>query len=170
MALEQVQVALALGGNQGDVPGAFETAQRGLEKAGLANARRSSLYRTSPVGCVPGTEDFTNAALSGIWPNSLDDLLKTCKSLETEAGRPLNHLKFSSRPLDLDIIFFGELLYARPGLTIPHPEAAKRLFVLVPLSEIAPDLPFPGLNRTVSEQLCFVQLHGGTPSAVFKLV
>ncbi len=144
--------ALSLGGNQGDVPLTFRRAVKSLADAGLRNVDVSSLYRTAPVGCVPGTPDFVNAALAGQWPGRLEQLLCLCKELEVAAGRPADHAPCGNRTLDLDIVFFGDLIQRDRRLAIPHPEAARRLFVLVPLAEIIPEYQFPDLGRTVLAQ------------------
>ncbi len=148
-----VQVALSLGGNLGDVPASFQAAAHGLEAAGMRGMRFSSCYRTRPVGCPAGSPPFINAALTGCWPHSLRELLSKCKELERLAGRSHGGARNSPRPLDLDIIFFGELVSTGPDITIPHKEAADRIFVLVPLSEIAGGWIFPGKGMTVTEVL-----------------
>lgn len=144
------RTALSLGGNQGDVAASFKNALKSLAANGMTDIRVSSFYRTSPVGCAEGTADFINAALTGLWPESVEKLLELCRKLEMAAGRKEDHPKFSDRPLDIDIIFFGESILKKPGLIVPHPEAAKRLFVLIPLAEIAGEYLFPGRNVTVS--------------------
>lgn len=148
-----VNTALSLGGNKGDVLSAFKMVRRAFESAGMTSIKTSSLYKTPPVGCLPGTPDFINAALSGVWHDSLEKLFTFTKELEISSGRPENHPRNSDRPLDIDIIFFGELQMRTASLTIPHLEAEKRLFVLLPLEEVAGSWIFPGKKLTVSEFL-----------------
>ncbi len=131
---------IALGGNIGDVPGAFRRACEALTNAGFRIRRFSSLLRTAPLGCEPGAPEFTNAVLSGFWGGSATDLLRLCQRIEADKGRPNDHAYHVSRTLDLDIILFGRETIRLPNLTIPHPEAAKRDFVMVPLREIEPEL------------------------------
>ena len=131
---------IALGGNLGDVPAAFRRACESLSDAGFQVRRFSSLRTTAPVDCEPGAPQFTNAALSGFWSGTPSDLLSVCQRIEAENGRPNAHAHHVSRTLDLDIILFGRETVALPGLTIPHPEAAKRDFVMAPLREIEPEL------------------------------
>ena len=131
---------IALGGNLGDVPAAFRRACESLSSAGFRIRRISSLYRTAPVGCEPGAPEFTNAALSGFWSGTPSELLHLCQRIESDNGRPNDHAYHVSRTLDLDIILFGRETVALPDLTIPHPEAARRDFVMDPLREIEPDL------------------------------
>jgi len=149
--MKNIPVALSLGGNLGNVPVTFENTIVELDMGGLKNIHRSSLYHTAPVGCAPGTPDFINAAITGIWSGSVEQLHELCKSLEVKFGRPRQHEHYGSRTLDLDIIFFGNELISTPELTIPHREAANRLFVLIPLAEIAPERQFPGTEKTVGE-------------------
>ncbi|HBC87704.1 MAG TPA: 2-amino-4-hydroxy-6-hydroxymethyldihydropteridine diphosphokinase [Lentisphaeria bacterium] len=150
---DQIEVALSLGGNMGDVPGTFKKALGKLKSGGLSSICISSLYRTPPVGCRPGTAEFINAAVTGKWSGSIKSLHRLCKKIEVEAGRPEKHVKFSSRPLDIDIVFFGDMIYSDEKLTIPHKEARKRVFVLLPLGEIAGERIFPGLGLSVRNLL-----------------
>jgi 2-amino-4-hydroxy-6-hydroxymethyldihydropteridine diphosphokinase len=149
----ETDVALSLGGNTGDVPLSFRRALKKLQDGVLCEIRISSLYRTAPVGCAKGTPDFINAALTGKWQSSLDSLHSLCMKIEIDGGRPANHAKYASRTLDLDILFFGDTVYSDSRITVPHKEARNRLFVLIPLAEIAGDKVFPGEKSTVSEIL-----------------
>lgn len=131
---------IALGGNLGDVPAAFRRACDSLSDAGFQIRRFSSLHNTTPVDCEPGAPQFTNAALSGFWGGTPSGLLRICKRIEAENGRPNGHAHHVSRTLDLDIILFGRETVALPDLVIPHSEASKRDFVMEPLREIEPEL------------------------------
>lgn len=144
---------LSLGGNLGNVVRNFQTAYAALVQAGLQDARMSSIFITPPVDCAAGCPDFFNAAICGLWPDTPEELLDTCQALEIKAGRPLKHGYNAPRPLDIDIIVFGAMQLNTPRLTIPHPEAGKRLFVLIPAAEIAPETVLPGLGKTFSEIL-----------------
>lgn len=151
--MDVTKIVLSLGGNQGDVVETFHQAVDWLKDGGLNEINISSFYRTPPIGCKPGTPDFINGAVSGIWPSTLHELFHLCKNLEEKAGRHRNHLPYASRTLDLDIIFFGDLVYMSSELTIPHPEALNRLFVLIPLAEVAGDWIFPGKSIKVKKVL-----------------
>ena len=131
---------IALGGNLGDVPAAFRRACEALSNAGFRIRRFSSLLTTAPVGCEPGAPEFTNAAVSGFWNSTPSELLRVCQRIEADNGRPNDHAHHVSRTLDLDIILFGRDIVALSDLTIPHPEAAKRDFVMIPVREIEPEL------------------------------
>ncbi len=160
------KILLSLGANIGPVERNFRIAVDKLQKQGLESTKLSSLYRTKAVGCAPGTPDFINAALSGIWTNSVEALHSACRKIEIEAGRPAEHPKWSSRTLDIDIVFFGPLVISSPELDIPHKDALKRLFVLVPASEIEPDIIVPGTGFSISDHL----KRNFTPEEVEKMM
>ncbi len=82
-----------------------------------------------------------------------ETLLAKLQSLEREFGRHSKRLQNEARPLDLDLIAFGNELRDTPGLTLPHPRAHLRRFVLEPLAEITPSFVFPGQATTVSALL-----------------
>ena len=138
--MSETLCVIALGGNLGDVPAAFRRACEALSNAGFRIRRFSSLYRTAPVGCEANAPEFTNAALSGFWDGTAPGLLQLCQRIEADNGRPNDHAHHVSRTLDLDIILFGHETVDLPDLKIPHPEAARRAFVMDPLREIEPEL------------------------------
>ena len=131
---------IALGGNLGNVSAAFRRACESLSSAGFRIRRFSSLLKTAPLGCEPDAPEFTNAAVSGFWSATPSELLRVCQKIEADNGRPNDHVYHVSRTLDLDIILFGRETIALPDLKIPHPEAAKRDFVMIPVREIEPEL------------------------------
>lgn len=135
-----VRTALSLGGNLGDVAEAFRQAAELLGQGGFAVQKTASVYRTTPVDCPPGTPDFCNTAMTGLWSDTPEKLLDLTQHIEVLLGRPADHGYHQSRTLDIDILFMGGIEMATPRLTLPHPEAARRRFVLDPLSEIAPEI------------------------------
>jgi 2-amino-4-hydroxy-6-hydroxymethyldihydropteridine diphosphokinase len=117
------------------------------ELAGLPGCTlcgRSSLYATAPLGPV-AQPPFVNAVVSlatGLAPLAL---LGALQGIERDHGRVRDGTRWGPRTLDLDLLIFGDLQLQLPGLTLPHPEMARRAFVLVPLAEIAPaGLLIPG--------------------------
>lgn len=115
-----------------------------LQELSTAPVLLSSLYISDPVDCVPGTEDFVNAVAKLVVPisDSPYDLLKKLHKIEDLFGRQRGSMPKANapRPLDLDLISFDALIIASKQLTLPHPRAAKRLFVLVPLMEFCAEL------------------------------
>ena len=150
--LSGTPVALMFGGDIGDSPAIFAAAAEELERAGMTEMRRSRIFRSAPVDCVPGTPDFSDQALTGVWHGAARELLAVCQKLERAAGRPERHSSREARTLDIDIILFGDAVSDAPELIIPHPRARERRFVLEPLAEIAPDWSFPDTGSTILEE------------------
>ena len=116
---------------------------------------KSSLWQTTPVDCPPDSPKFVNG-VAGLIPKkdeTPESLLKKLRGLEMEFGRQPKKVLNEPRPLDLDLIAFGNEIRRSAELTLPHPRAHLRKFVLQPLSEVAPDLILPGQHKTVSELL-----------------
>lgn len=146
---------IALGSNLGDSPRLLREAAARLSALSARPLLRSSLWRTAPVACPPGAADFLNAViglipLPGETPGSL---VAKLRALEQAFGRRPKKVLNESRPLDLDLIAFGDAVEASAELTLPHPRATGRRFVLAPLAEIAPDLVLPGQSESVRELL-----------------
>ena len=142
---------VALGGNLGPVLETFEWALAELEAEGFDILAVSSAYRTrawvrdSQTEVVP---DYWNAACKLAVCCAPEELLAAVQRIEARAGRVRGE-RWGSRPLDLDILTFGDRQVQTDGLTIPHPEMPKRPFVLKPLVDIAPEQRVPPANETV---------------------
>lgn len=150
---------VALGSNLGNPTANVRAAIQRLAEFSARPLRVSSLWRTTPVDCLPGSPPFVNAVLAltphpGETPESL---LAKLQALEREFGRAPSAARNAPRPLDLDLIAFGGETRRSPELTLPHPRAHLRRFVLQPLAEIAPELVLPGQTRTVAELLAALQ-------------
>ncbi|WP_242467657.1 2-amino-4-hydroxy-6-hydroxymethyldihydropteridine diphosphokinase [Thiocapsa imhoffii] len=112
----------------------------------VALLARSRLYRTAPVG-PPGQPDYVNAVVRLRTDLAPVALLRALHGIEIAQGRHRDGTRWGPRVLDLDILIYGDQRIAVPGLRIPHPEMAKRAFVLVPLADVAaPDLLVPGMG------------------------
>lgn len=143
---------VALGSNLGDSVALLGEAMWRLETFSAKPIRRSSLWSTSPVDCPPGSPPFVNAVVAleprpGETPESL---LAKLQELEREFGRRPKKVLNEPRPLDLDLIAWGNETRSTPALMLPHPRATQRQFVLRPLAEIAPELKLPGQSKTVA--------------------
>ena len=146
---------IALGSNLGDSPATVRQALRRLAALSVAPLLRSSLWETSPMDCPPGSPPFVNA-VAGLTPltgETPETLLAKLQALEREFGRRPKQVRNEPRPLDLDLLTFGVETRATPALTLPHPRAHVRRFVLAPLAEVAPNLLMPGQSRSVAALL-----------------
>lgn len=116
---------------------------------GSSLEKLSSLYETAPVGYL-NQGAFLNGAV--LVQSSLEacDLLERLLDIENSLGR-VRLERWGPRTIDLDILFYGDIVIELPDLLVPHPEIIKRIFVLEPLSEIAPGWLHPGVERTISE-------------------
>jgi 2-amino-4-hydroxy-6-hydroxymethyldihydropteridine diphosphokinase len=143
---------VAIGSNLGHSRELVLRAMDRLQEFSDAPILRSSLYETEPVDCPPGSPNFLNAVVAfEPRPNETpDSLLQKLQALEKEFGRQPKKILNESRPLDLDLIAFGNQTSNTPELVLPHPRAHLRRFVLEPLNEIAPDVVLPGQTKTVS--------------------
>lgn len=150
-AIATAPVIVALGSNLGDSTAILQRAFQELEPLAAAGFTRSSLWRTRPVDCPPASPDFLNAAC--VWiPRTADtpeSLLDRLQAIERRFGRRPKQVLNEPRPLDLDLIAFGQFVRSLPHLTLPHPRAHLRRFVLEPLHELAPDWVLPGTAQTV---------------------
>lgn len=146
---------VAIGSNLGDSRQLLLRAMDRLQGLSDAPLLRSSLYETAPVDCPPGSPNFVNAvvAFEPRRDETPQSLLQKLQTLEKEFGRQPKKVLNESRPLDLDLIAFGNRVSNTPELVLPHPRAHLRRFVLEPLSEIAPDVVLPGQTKTVGALL-----------------
>jgi len=104
----------------------------------------SSLYESKPLLDIPGP-NYINAVCKIETKLSAIDLLDLCQEIE-ESQQRVREVKWGSRTIDLDILLYGEQVISNKRLTIPHPEAINRAFVLVPLFEIDPTVKIPLLG------------------------
>ncbi|HSS52848.1 MAG TPA: 2-amino-4-hydroxy-6-hydroxymethyldihydropteridine diphosphokinase [Thermoanaerobaculia bacterium] len=142
-----------MGGNLGPVEPALGRALRELEAA-LGPLRIASLYRSSPLSPIP-QPDFLNTAAVAHTSLEPEAVLALAKALELAAGRqpPALNRRFGPRPLDIDILLYGDRTSDAPELTLPHPRLRERRFMLEPLAEIAPGWPVPPDGTTVQDLL-----------------
>ncbi len=141
--LPTAPVVLALGSNLGDRAGTLRSAVTALRAAdGLAVERVSPVVETDPVG-GPEQDDYLNAVVVGRTTMTSNEVLATCQRIEREHGR-VRETRWGARTLDIDVIAYGTTSSNDPRLTLPHPRAHERAFVLVPWASIDPDAVLPG--------------------------
>lgn len=154
------EIILGFGGNLGDPATTIHAALHRLAWEGVVIVTRSRLYRTTPWGPV-AQPDFLNGCAIGRTDLGPRDLLSLTQRIEIEFGRDRD-VRWGPRTLDIDILTYGDATLDEQGLTIPHPRLTERAFVLVPLSEIAPDRLISG--RAVREWAARVDASGVTPA------
>ena len=139
---------LLLGGNLGDKAQIFRTAQKRLEEELGSVLMTSSVYETEPWGFE--SEDlFWNQVLvieTSLMP---EEVLVHTKSIELELGRVRKADRYSSRRIDIDLLFYDDLVLHRPKLELPHPRMIDRRFVLEPLAEIAAGFIHPVFKQSI---------------------
>lgn len=145
------RIYLSLGANLGDRELNLRNAIQGLRELGELVAQ-SSLYETEPVDVERAQPWFLNCAVAIETDLEPRELLDSILSMELSMGR-VRKEKRGPRPVDIDIIFFGDDVIDLPGLTVPHPAMQSRRFVLEPLAEIAPAMMHPLLQRSVQDLL-----------------
>jgi 2-amino-4-hydroxy-6-hydroxymethyldihydropteridine diphosphokinase len=145
------EALVALGGNLGDVLATFRWALRQLPGRGAVVVAVSSAFRTRAAVAANAAgddaADYWNAAARLRTELGASQLLAIMQRLETEAGRRRER-RWQARPLDLDLLTYGDQVLCEPALTLPHPRLAERPFVLWPLSEVASELTIPGFGVT----------------------
>ena len=157
------KVALLIGGNQGDRRALIKQATELIRQRIGSVVAVSSDYETAPWGTFDeeAPQKFLNRALLVETPLSAHEVLEEALLIEAILGRmrpslstfnfQLSTRKYSSRPMDIDLIFFNDEVIDTPDLQIPHPRMHLRRFVLEPLAEIMPDYRHPVLGKTIME-------------------
>lgn len=142
---------LGLGANLGDRLASLQGARQALALVpGIRVVSASALYETAPVGGPQGQEPYLNAVLQVATDLSATELLGCCLDIERQFGR--RRLAYHGpRTLDIDLLFFADLVCQEKDLVLPHPRLHLRAFVLFPLCDLAPGLSHPLLHKTVRE-------------------
>jgi 2-amino-4-hydroxy-6-hydroxymethyldihydropteridine diphosphokinase len=138
---------LGIGSNVGDRRANLQAAVEDLWAHDVVVLASSSVYETAPVGEVLDQRDFYNACLKIETPLEPEALLDACKAVEHALGREPGGIRHGPRPIDVDVLLLGDLVYESDRLRLPHREVTTRRFVLVPLLELDPDLEVAGGGR-----------------------
>jgi 2-amino-4-hydroxy-6-hydroxymethyldihydropteridine diphosphokinase len=146
----QRAVVLSLGSNLGDRMANLQLGIDVLLAGGLACPQVSGVFQTAPVG-GPEQDDYLNAVLLAASSRPARAILRLCAAAEAAAGR-VRAVRWGPRTLDVDIIMCGEETSADPELTLPHPRAHERAFVLAPWLDVDAAAVLPG-HGTVAELL-----------------
>ncbi len=146
------QVFLGIGGNIGNKQMNFQKVQKLVENEVGKIIIKSSIYESPPWGFL-AEEDFWNQVLHVETELGPLELLASVHEIEEFFGRKRDTEYYESREMDIDILYFDNLTISTASLTIPHPHISDRMFVLVPLAEIAPSFVHPVLQVTNRELL-----------------
>ncbi|MCM8774930.1 MAG: 2-amino-4-hydroxy-6-hydroxymethyldihydropteridine diphosphokinase, partial [Candidatus Omnitrophica bacterium] len=147
---------IGVGSNLGDRKATIDSARQMLGRMpGVKMLRSSVIHETEPVGGPP-QGPYLNAVWEVETTLSAGELLDRFFQIEKKFNR-FRTQRNAPRTLDLDLLFYGDSIIQQKGLTVPHPRLHERLFVLVPLMELAPDWVHPILNKTVRELIADLQ-------------
>ncbi|MDA8214332.1 MAG: 2-amino-4-hydroxy-6-hydroxymethyldihydropteridine diphosphokinase [Nitrospiraceae bacterium] len=142
-------VHIGIGSNIGDRQAHCKDAIERLKRKGIVVNKLSPMYETEPWG-LKEQPKFINMAIEAETSLSPEELLNTLKCVEKEMGRE-ESVRWGPRIIDLDILFYNDIVINMEHLQIPHPLLHKREFVLLPLFEIAPDKEHPILKKTIRQ-------------------
>ncbi len=146
------RVFIALGANLGDKAQLLQRACDAL-RTHYGALRVSELYETQPEGCPEGSPHFLNACVELYTAEPATELLRVCQAIENDLGRARSGIYGEARSCDIDIISYGDLICDERTLTLPHPRATQRSFVLQPLCDLDGSLILPGQSQSVSSLL-----------------
>lgn len=162
------RVILLAGGNRGDVKRTLQTAQRLINERIGAVLRCSNRYESEPWGFADA-ERFSNQALEISTDLQPEEVLDALQLIERELGRnraaealekAAGNQRYTSRPIDIDILYYDDRVIDSERLRIPHPLLAEREFALVPLNEIARTRRHPVTDKTAAEMLAELRARG----------
>lgn len=130
-----------------------------LAKFSSAPLTISSLHKTQPVDCPPGSQPYINAVV-GLLPTEIEtplSLLRRMQLIENSLGRKRSGIVNEARVIDLDLITFKNEQYESAELSLPHPRAIQRAFVLEPLRELVGNSVFPFQDRPIDELIAKIE-------------
>ena len=144
-------VFIAIGTNLGDKEENIRQSIKKMEQNNIHIIKKSNVYKTMPYG-YKNQPVFLNCVVQAETMLSPEELLYVLLSIEKQMGRK-RKIHWGPRIIDLDIIFYDNLIINSSNLKIPHPDMQNREFVLKPLCDIAPNFVHPVLHKTVKELL-----------------
>jgi 2-amino-4-hydroxy-6-hydroxymethyldihydropteridine diphosphokinase len=151
------KVYLGLGSNLGDRSAYLKKAVEEMQPD-VQVLCASAIYETAPWGFVD-QEDFLNMVIEAETELSPPALLKKIKETEKHVGRQAT-FRNGPREIDIDILVYGDEEFKEDGLQIPHPRLHERVFMLVPLAELVPELRIPGQDQSVAELVQYLDVSG----------
>ncbi len=149
-----MNVGLSLGSNLGDRCAHLQQARdRFRLLSDDHTVLCSPIYETRPVDCPVHSPAFLNAVIQIQYRDAPRQLLDAIREHERRQGRERTDIRNAPRVIDIDILYFGDLVLTEPDLIIPHPRLTTRAFVLLPLADLGPHLIIAGTGRTVRQHL-----------------
>lgn len=149
-SLTEHRVLIGLGSNLGDRLGFLRAAINAVETGGvLCSVVCSPVYESAPIG-FRDQPDYLNCCIAGTTTLAPEHLHRVLAELERRLGRRIRP-RWHEREIDLDIILYDDLVLESQSLTIPHPGAVERAFVLYPARDIVPDWVHPTEGATIAE-------------------
>ena len=145
------KVWIALGSNMGEGRKNLDLAIKMMNERGVSVKKVSTYIETEPYGYTE-QDNFVNAVCIAETKLNPRELLETLLKIELEMGR-VRIIKWGPRSIDLDILFYEDLIIDEEDLKVPHIEIQKRSFVLEPMNEISPDKIHPVFKKTVHQLL-----------------
>jgi 2-amino-4-hydroxy-6-hydroxymethyldihydropteridine diphosphokinase len=159
-----MEFGFSLGSNLGDrLQHLAEARDRLVAEADTELAAQSPIYETEPVDVAAEYSDlkFLNAVIVIESTASAQEWLRRLGHIEDDMGRKRTADRNAPRPIDIDILYAGDLCIDGGGLVVPHPRWAEREFVVKPLGDVRPDLVLPGFGRKVADIMETVAGTGG---------
>ena len=153
-------VYLSLGTNMGDRAANLKQAITSLPPQ-MRVRKKSKIYETPPWGYTD-QEPFLNQVVMATTYLEPEQLLKHLKRLEVALGRKAS-FRYGPRLIDLDILFYDDIVLETPLLTVPHPHLHERGFVLMPMMDIAPDHVHPVMKKSICEMIALCNTEGIVP-------
>ncbi len=144
------RVYLLLGGNLGDVEDTFEKAIEEVNTRCGKVVDCSSIYETEPWGFFTDSK-FLNQIIVAETEKDAAEILKIVLQIEKDLGRVRYSRQYTSRVIDIDILFYDQMIIDDANLIVPHPKFQERNFAIIPMMEIDPDFNHPELNKTILE-------------------
>lgn len=141
---------LLLGSNIGDLRKNIDQALQSLKPNNIEIKQKSRYCMTKPWG-NKDQPDFLNIVVEVETDHQPQELLTMCKSIESQMGRKMNGVRWGPRIIDIDIIFYEDLIIKTNELVVPHPQFLNRPFAIELFAEIAPSFIYPGTSQKIDE-------------------
>lgn len=153
----QITAYIGFGGNLGDVASCFQSVLHLLSlNKEITDIQASPLYKTEPLTQPHKKREeqnyYLNAVIALKTTLGLHELFAYLQEIEFSLGRTRSE-KWAPRPIDLDLLFYGDIIYHDDELSLPHREIIKRRFVLAPFCALAPEFIHPEMQMTMKELL-----------------